>query len=121
MAGQLVASDAYPTTGKNKTCYFVKKDVGVIPLVKDDLSFKRNLIYGDLSHQPLENLGAFIENVCIYGSEKLNNYQKVMQMWNYRYLLTPTTRFSEDLCIVLLSRRYSSAYDIHIYSEVSSC
>lgn len=63
MGGQLVASDMYPSNTKTKTCYFIKKEPGAIPLVKDDTSFKRNLIYGDLSHQPLENLVCYVENV----------------------------------------------------------
>lgn len=75
MGGQLIASDAYPTAGKNKACYFIKKEPGVIPLVKDDPgggeagvpwnphAFKRSLVYGDLSHQPLENLVCYIEHV----------------------------------------------------------
>lgn len=61
LGGQLIASDGYPTTAKTKSCYFIKKEP--IPMSKEDMSFKDNLIYGDLSHQPLENLVTFIEDV----------------------------------------------------------
>ena len=40
----------------------MKKDV-TIPLMKDDTTFKENLIYGDLAAQPLESLVTYIEDV----------------------------------------------------------
>lgn len=63
MGGQLICMDTYPTATRNKSCYFIKKTPGPLPNIKDDFSFKKNLIYGDLAAQPLENLVCFIENV----------------------------------------------------------
>jgi hypothetical protein len=60
--GQLAISDCYPTASKTKSCYFIKKEPISPP--KDDPAFKENWIYGDLSHQPLETLVTFIEDVC---------------------------------------------------------
>ena len=61
--GLLVPSYEFPTGGKNKSVYFLKKDkretVG-----KDN--FKTALMYGDLSCSPLEQLSALVDEVSGY-------------------------------------------------------
>jgi hypothetical protein len=64
LGGQLVTSNSFPATGKTKISYFIKKpETPTIPLEKDDFSFMRNIIYGDLSHQQLESLVTYVEHV----------------------------------------------------------
>ena len=60
--GQLITLTAFPPTGKQKGIYMMKKDP-TIPIIKDDGSFRENLIYGDLAPQPLESLVSYIEEV----------------------------------------------------------
>lgn len=61
LGGQLTPSSFYPAASKTKSCYFIRRDMKQMP--KDDLSFKANLIYGDLSHHPMEHMVTFVENV----------------------------------------------------------
>ena len=63
LGGQLSATEGYPINAKTKSLYFIKKEPMVFP--REDMEFKNNLIYGDLSHQPLEQLVTFIEDVCL--------------------------------------------------------
>jgi len=63
--GQLTVSDAYPTAAKTKSCYFIRKAPLVSP--KEEMQhFRDNLVYGDLSHQPLEMLITYIEDVRMH-------------------------------------------------------
>jgi hypothetical protein len=59
--GQLVVSDNYPNNAKTKCVYLIWKEPASYP--RDDQTFRDNLIYGDLSQQPLEHLVTFIEDV----------------------------------------------------------
>ncbi|CAG7732677.1 unnamed protein product [Allacma fusca] len=61
--GQLITASAFPTAAKAKGIYFMKKDPS-IPLMKDDVNFKENLVYGELPAQPLESLVTYIEDVA---------------------------------------------------------
>lgn len=58
-AGQLVPSDGFVLTSKNKAVYFIKQS-------RTALSFdtmKADLMYGDMSYSPLEQFSAFVQEV----------------------------------------------------------
>jgi len=59
--GDLKALDSYPQGPKSKSAFFLKKEPMMFS--RDDVTFKDNVLYGDLSQYPLENLVAFIEEV----------------------------------------------------------
>ena len=66
-AGALVPTYDFPSTGKNKSVYFLKRDKRE-NIGKDN--FKTALVYGDLSCSPLEQLSALVDEV----NEKYINY-----------------------------------------------
>lgn len=59
-AGLITPSYEFPTTLKqNKAIYFVKR--GKESVSKDN--FKKNIVYGDLSYAPLDQLSALVDEV----------------------------------------------------------
>ena len=61
-AGLITPSSEFPQSLKaNKAIYFIKKNREA--LGKD--SFKQNVVYGDLSYSPLEQLSALVDEVCV--------------------------------------------------------
>ena len=56
--GQLTPCTSFPATARQKAVYFMKR----IPekLKKENL---KNLLYGDMSHLPLEQLSSTVESV----------------------------------------------------------
>ena len=59
-AGLLQPSYQFPSSGKNKSVYFLKRDKKE-NIGKDN--YKGALIYGDLSYAPLEQLSALVDEV----------------------------------------------------------
>lgn len=51
----------WPTNLRNKACYFVRKGKD---LITKDANLRNVLYYGDLSYAPLEQLSAFVDEVC---------------------------------------------------------
>ena len=62
-AGQLIPDYIFPTSGKNKTVYFLKREKKD-PVTKD--GFKGSLLFGDLSYTPLDQLSALVEEVYFF-------------------------------------------------------
>lgn len=58
-AGHLLPSSEFPATSRNKSVYFVKRGKDVL----NADSIKSNLSYGDLSHSPLDQFSALVEEV----------------------------------------------------------
>ena len=60
-AGSLQPSFDWPAQNKNKACYFVKKSSQA---VGKDAAIRNVLLYGDLSYAPMDQLSAFVDEVC---------------------------------------------------------
>lgn len=60
-AGLISISTDWPGSLKSKACYFVRK--GKDPILKDG-SIRNAILYGDLSYSPVEQLSAFVDEVC---------------------------------------------------------
>lgn len=58
-AGQLVTSDGFEPTSKNKAVYFIKQRQTA--LSSDNM--KADLMYGDMSYSPMEQFSAFVGEV----------------------------------------------------------
>ena len=61
-SGVLSVSYDWPTQLKSKACYFIKKgreNVG------KDAVLRNVLLYGDLSYSPMDQLSAFVDEVCV--------------------------------------------------------
>lgn len=58
-SGQLVPMDTFPTTAKNKAVYFIKRAPEAIK--KENV--KTLLMFGDVSHIPLDQLSYLVESV----------------------------------------------------------
>ena len=56
----------FPGSLKSKAVYFVKKGKVALPKEK----FRKELMYGDLSNAPLEQLSALVDEVCPANSFK---------------------------------------------------
>lgn len=63
-SGQLSPIDTFPTTNRNKAVYFIKRTADA--LRKDN--FKEVLLFGDMSHVPLDQLSSVVESVSVYVS-----------------------------------------------------
>ena len=61
-AGVLALQYEWPSSVKFKACYFVKKNKEVI---QKDGNFRAQLLYGDLSIAPMDQLSAYVDEVCI--------------------------------------------------------
>ena len=59
--GQLVPSLSFPLATKNKAVYFIKK--AAEPIKKDT---SRNVLFGDMSFLPLDQLSSMVESVCVH-------------------------------------------------------
>ena len=59
--GSLTAQYEWPSNPKAKACYFVKKSREALP---KDVPFRQAVLYGDLSYSPLDQLSAFVDEVC---------------------------------------------------------
>ena len=59
--GLLQVSHVWPTQLKAKACYFVKKGKEVLG---KDAQLKNAMFYGDLSYSPIDQLSAFVDEVC---------------------------------------------------------
>lgn len=59
----LSVSLEWPGQLKNKACYFVKKNKE--PIGKD-AKVRNVLLYGDLSYSPVDQLSAFVDEVCLF-------------------------------------------------------
>ena len=70
-AGALLPSFSFPSTSKNKSVYFLKKDKREA-IGKDN--FKTALVYGDISAAPLEQLSALVDEVSIWTMITLADY-----------------------------------------------
>lgn len=64
-ASALAVSYAYPSTLKQKACYFAKRGKDPVP---KDVNIKDALIYGDLSYSPLDQLSAILDEVIYKNS-----------------------------------------------------
>ena len=60
-AGVLTVSLEWPGQLKNKACYFVKKNKEALG---KDAQVRSVLLYGDLSYSPVDQLSAFVDEVC---------------------------------------------------------
>ncbi|KAF5902959.1 dynein heavy chain 9, axonemal, partial [Clarias magur] len=60
-AGQLVPTDGFVLTSKNKAVYFIKQSRTA--LCHDTM--KADLMYGDMSYSPLEQFSAFVQEVVV--------------------------------------------------------
>ncbi|KAL8567548.1 hypothetical protein ACOMHN_054362 [Nucella lapillus] len=60
-SGSLNVQIDWPKSPKNKTCYFVKKSRDSI--AKDNI--RNQLLYGDMSQTPLDQLSAFVDEVLV--------------------------------------------------------
>ena len=60
-SGNLMVSFTWPSALKSKACYFVKKTKEA---VQKDASIRNVLFYGDLSYTPIDQLSAFVDEVC---------------------------------------------------------
>ena len=60
-AGGLTVQLEWPTQLKTKACYFIKKGREA---VGKDLALRNALHYGDLSYAPMDQLSAFVDEVC---------------------------------------------------------
>lgn len=58
--GALSVTYDWPTTLRNKACYFVRKGKD---LIAKDANLRNAFYYGDLSYAPLEQLSAFVDEV----------------------------------------------------------
>ena len=58
--GQLVPSLSFPLATKSKAVYFIKK---MAEPIKKDTS--RNVLCGDMSFLPLDQLSSMVESVCL--------------------------------------------------------
>jgi dynein heavy chain len=61
-AGGLTVQFEWPKNPKGKACYFVKKAKEA--LGKDN--FKTQVLYGDMSQAPLDQLSAFVDEVGLF-------------------------------------------------------
>ena len=59
-AGGLSVQYEWPQNPKSKACYFVKKTRD--PITKET-NFRTQLLYGDMSQSPLDQLSAFVDEV----------------------------------------------------------
>ena len=59
-AGGLNIQNEWPQNPKGKACYFVKKSRDA---VTKDTNFRTQLLYGDMSQSPLDQLSAFVDEV----------------------------------------------------------
>lgn len=62
-AGFLQVQTDFPSGIKTKSCFFMKKEKGVI---KKESPVNRLLIYGDLPQNPLEHFSAFVDEVKLH-------------------------------------------------------
>lgn len=60
-SGGLNVQYEWPNNPKGKACYFVKKSKE--PITKD-ANLRTTLLYGDMSQFPLDQLSAFVDEVC---------------------------------------------------------
>lgn len=60
-AGGLTVQYEWPTNPKAKACYFVRRTRDGI---SKDTVLRNALLYGDLSMSPLDQLSAFVDEVC---------------------------------------------------------
>lgn len=60
-SGSLVVQFEWPSNPKAKCCYFVKRSKD--PITKDT-NLRTALLYGDLGYSPLDQLSAFVDEVC---------------------------------------------------------
>lgn len=61
-AGVLSITYDWPTGLKTKSCYFIKKSRD--PIAKDTTQIRNLLLYGDLADSPVDQLSAFVDEVC---------------------------------------------------------
>ncbi|XP_013396327.1 dynein beta chain, ciliary isoform X2 [Lingula anatina] len=61
-AGVITPQYEWPTNFKGKACYFVKKGTGAI---NKDNPVRNATVYGDLSHSPLDQLSAFVDEILV--------------------------------------------------------
>ena len=69
-AGGLNVQYDWPQNPKGKACYFVKKSKE--PVTKDT-NFRTQLLYGDMSQSPLDQLSAFVDEVSEFLKFRLVN------------------------------------------------
>ncbi|KAA3682025.1 uncharacterized protein DEA37_0001628 [Paragonimus westermani] len=70
-AGTLQAQYECPSGMKSKACFFMKKEKASI---KKDAVVNKLLVYGDLSHNPLEHFSAFVDEFIIPVLTNKKNY-----------------------------------------------
>ena len=58
--GGLAPTNDWPTTLKTKACYFVRKGREA---VQKDTPMRNQILYGDLSYSPIDQLSAFVDEV----------------------------------------------------------
>lgn len=61
-SGALNALVEFPGKPRGKACYFVKKNKESLG---KDANLRNNLLYGDISYSPLEQLSAFVDEVSL--------------------------------------------------------
>ena len=64
-SGALNVQFEWPQSPKGKACYFVKKSKD--PVTKEQ-GFRNQVLYGDMSQSPLDQLSAFVDEVNLSGT-----------------------------------------------------